>query len=86
MAENPETDIGVQPEDQKSKATKPLESSYLYEIFRLKDSEFFSHPALYSSLMLGLKVYTTTAWPLWLTSVASGIKGVYHHCLAPMAN
>ena len=27
---NPETDIGVQPEDHKSKAAKPLESSYLY--------------------------------------------------------
>lgn len=26
---NPETDIEVQREDQKSKATKPLESSYL---------------------------------------------------------
>ena len=49
---NPETDIGVQPEDQKSKAAKPLESSYLYEIFRLKDSEFLSYPTLYSSLVL----------------------------------
>ena len=28
---NPETNIGVQAEDQKSKATKPLESSYLYQ-------------------------------------------------------
>ena len=27
---NPETDIGVQPEDQKNKAVKPLESSYLF--------------------------------------------------------
>ena len=32
---NPETDID-QVEDQKSKVAKPLESSYLYEIFRLK--------------------------------------------------
>ena len=28
---NPEIDIGVQPEDQKNKAAKPLESSYLYQ-------------------------------------------------------
>ena len=28
---NPEIDIGVQPEEQKSKAAKPLERSYLYQ-------------------------------------------------------
>ena len=28
---NPETEIGVQPENQKSKATKPLAKSYLYQ-------------------------------------------------------
>ena len=83
---NPETDIGVQPEDQKSKAAKPLESSYLYEIFRLKESEFLSHPALYSSLVLRLKVCTTTIRPLWLTSDAAGIKGVCHYCLACMTD
>ena len=33
---NSETDIGVQAEDQKSKIAKPLESSYFYQIFRLK--------------------------------------------------
>ena len=59
---NPETDIGVQLEDQKSKAAKPLESSYLYEIFRLKEREFLSHPTLYSSLVLGLKVCDPKCW------------------------
>ncbi|CAO2608838.1 hypothetical protein LEMLEM_LOCUS13971 [Lemmus lemmus] len=34
---NPGTDIGVQVEDQKSKADKPLESPQLYEICRLKE-------------------------------------------------
>ena len=81
---NPETDLGVQLEDQKSKAPKPLESSYLYKIFRLKESKFLLIPALYSSLVLVLKVCVTTSWPLWLTSVATGIKGVCH-CLAHMA-
>ena len=28
---NPETEIGVQPENQKSKAAEPLEKSYLYQ-------------------------------------------------------
>ena len=28
---NPETEIGVQPKNQKSKAAKPLEKSYLYQ-------------------------------------------------------
>ena len=28
---NPETEIGVQPENQKSKATKPLGKSYLFQ-------------------------------------------------------
>ena len=32
-----ETDVGVQPEDQKSNAAKPLDSSYLYGIFSLKE-------------------------------------------------
>ena len=41
---NTETDTGAQSEDQKSKAVKPLESSYLFEIFRLKKSEFLSYP------------------------------------------
>ena len=58
---SPETDIGVQPKDQKSKAAKPLESSYLYEIFRLKKSEFLAPPALYSPPGLGLKACTTAA-------------------------
>ena len=78
--------MGVQPKDQKSKAAKPLESSYFYEIFRLKESEFLSHPALYSSLVLRLKVCTTTAWLLWLTSVAPGITSVSYHCLACMTD
>ena len=50
---NPEIDIGIPPEDQKSKAAKPLESSHLCEIFRLKKSEHLSHPVLCSSLVLG---------------------------------
>ena len=49
-------DIGVQPEYQKSKEAKLLKSSFLCEIFRLNESEFLSHPALYSSLVRGLKV------------------------------
>ena len=60
---NPETDTGDQPEDQKSKPVKPLESSYLYEVFRLKGNKFLSHPALYSSLVLGLKVCMTFTQP-----------------------
>ena len=51
----PEADIGVQPEDQKSKAAKPLENSNLYGIFILKEREFLSFLALYSFLLLGLK-------------------------------
>ena len=58
---NPETDIGVQLEDQGSKSAKPLERSYLYEIFRHKESKFLSHPTSYSSLVLGLKACPTTA-------------------------
>ena len=61
---NPVTDIGVQPEDQKSKAAKLLESSYLYEILRLKESNFLSHLILYSYLVLGLKMCTTTTQSL----------------------
>ena len=34
---NPETDIGVQPENQKSKAAKPLEKSYLYQGWETAD-------------------------------------------------
>ena len=55
---NQETNIWVQPEDQKRKAAKPLESAYLCEIFRLEESEFLFHPTLYSSLVLGLKACT----------------------------
>lgn len=33
---NPETDIRIQPEAQRSKSAKPLESPNLYEIFRMK--------------------------------------------------
>ena len=40
-----------------------------------------SPPILYSSLGLGLKVCTTTAWFLWQTSAATSIKGVCPHCL-----
>ena len=80
-----EKDIRVQDEDQKSKASKLLESSYLYEIFKLKESEFLSPPILYSSLVLGLKLYTTIQ-PLWLTSVVAGIKDVCHHCLDCMVD
>ena len=67
---------------QNSQATREL---LPFEIFRLSESEFLSHLALYSSLVLGLKVCTTTR-PLWLTSVAAGIKGVCHHCLACMVD
>ena len=28
---NPETEIGLQPENQRSKAAKPLEKTYLYQ-------------------------------------------------------
>lgn len=50
----PDTDIGVQHEDQKIKATKPLESSYLEEILRLKEDKFLSHLGIYSSLGMEL--------------------------------
>ena len=33
---NPESDIGVQPKNQKSKAVKPLEKSYLYQGWVIK--------------------------------------------------
>lgn len=35
---NPETDIGEQPKDQRSKTAKLLGSSYLHEIFRQKET------------------------------------------------
>lgn len=38
-----------------------LESSYRYEISRLKESEFLSHSALYSSQVLGLGACCGTA-------------------------
>ena len=98
---DPETDIGVQPEDQKSKSSQATRE--LFELFKLKESQ--SSSTLYSSLVLGLKVCTTTAWPvwlpsvtaglkmcaptaqpLWLASVTAGIKGVCHPCLACMAD
>ena len=42
---NPETDIGVQAEDQKSKTAKPLEKSYLYQGWATEDSsELLSTP------------------------------------------
>ena len=91
---NIETDVGVQPEGQKSKTANPwllplsqskmvilppgiLEWDCVWEL---------SPPILYSSLGLGLKVYTTTALFQWQTSVAIGIKGVYHHCLVCKAD
>ena len=71
---NPETDIRVQAEGQKSKAANHIESSYLCEIFRLLRERVLSRPALHSSLVLGLKACTSTTQPLWITSVAAGIK------------
>ena len=68
----PEKDIGFQP-DQKSKANKPLESSSPSELFRLKESEFLSHPIFHFSLMLAL--FHAPA-PHDLYSVAAGNKGV----------
>ena len=85
-SENPETDIEVQSEDQKSKATNPMENSYLYENFRLKESNFRSHSDLYSSLVLGLKACITTTQSSWLNCVASGIKIVCYHYLASMGD
>lgn len=41
---------------------------------------------LYSSLGLGLKACTTTLQPLWINSVASGIKCVCYHCPTCMAD
>lgn len=79
---NPETDIRIQAERSEKQSNQPLESSYLYESFRLK-SEFLSQLALYSFLVVILKVCITTARPLWLTGVAVGIKGV---CLPFMAD
>ena len=38
MNKNPETDIGVQTENQKSKIAKPLEKSYLYQGWASIDS------------------------------------------------
>ena len=83
---NPEADIGVQPEDQKSKSSQAIRMFYLFDNFRLKEKVFLSHPASYSSLLLGLEACTTTTQPLWLTSVALGIKGVCHHCLVCVAD
>ena len=82
---NPETDIGAQIKIRKAKAAKLLESSYLFEIFKLKDNDFLSHPSLYPSLVLESKAGTASARPLWLT-IAAGIKAVCSHCLACMAD
>lgn len=35
--QNPETDIGVQTENQKSKAAKPLEKSFIYQDWATTD-------------------------------------------------
>lgn len=63
---NSETEIFSERSEKQNRQL--LESSYLYEIFRLKGSKFLSHPTLDSFLVLGLKVPATTAHPLWLTS------------------
>ena len=55
IIKNSGTDIGIHPEDQKSKAAKPLESSYVYEIFRLEESEFLSHRHLTFLSSAGIK-------------------------------
>lgn len=70
--------------------------SYLYiwhkwvivppRILRLRLSKFLFHPPLYFSLLLVLKVCTTTAQPLFLTGVTAGIKSVCHHaCLSQLS-
>ena len=51
---NPEIDSRVQLEDH-IKATKLLESSYLYEIFRLKEREFLSNDAFLFLSCAGIK-------------------------------
>lgn len=55
--------IRSQAERSEKQSNKPLESSYLYKSFRLK-SEFLSQLALYSFLVVILKVCIITAWPL----------------------
>ena len=91
---NPETDIGVQPEDQKSKAAShwllPLRQSEM-AILPPGISEWdcvweLSPPVLYSALGLGLRVCTTTASASMATGVATGIKGVCLHCLVCKAD
>ena len=64
---NPETDVGDQAERSEKQISQPLESSYLYETFRLKRETVSVSPHL-----------------LFLSS--AGIKGVYHHCLACVAD
>ena len=62
LVKNPGTDFGqINLMIRKAKAAKPLESSYLFEIFRLEESEFLSHATLYSSLVLGFNVCITTS-------------------------
>ena len=84
---NPETDIGVR------KTKQPVSGSSLYLTLNGDPASrnlgmrlcvravFAPPPVLYSSLVLGLKACTTTAWFLWQTNMATGIKGIYHHYL-----
>lgn len=51
---------------------------------RMRVRHVSSH--LYFYVVLEIKVCTTTAQPLWPTSVAAAIKGLCQHCLASMAD
>ena len=86
---NSVTEIEIQPEGQKSKTAShwllPLLQSEM-AILPPETSEWDWHwelspPVLHSSLGLGLRACTTTAWFLWQISVVTGIKGVCRHCL-----
>ena len=72
------------------KAKQPAPGSYLHHT-RNPQNETVSESCLllfyiHSSLVLGLKVCTATAWFLWQISVAMGIRGVCHHCLVCKAD
>ena len=85
---NPETDIEVQPEGQlQNSQSLALTSTSVWngdsasKNLRMR----FCVTAVSSCLIVlsstGIKACTTTIQFLWQTSVTTGIKGVYHHCL-----
>lgn len=73
-----ETNIGIQAEISEKQSSQQIRAFTSMTSSYPKENKFLSHPILYSSTVLVLKACTITSQPLFLTSVAAGIKSVCH--------